>query len=100
MDIACSLSPTALSSRRERWDRLIAAACLGREPIPDGVRLRFRADPDAVAELRLLAGAERDCCAWADWSVEQVDGQIALLARSTGDGVAALRTMFGPARPS
>jgi hypothetical protein len=94
MDIACTLSPTALASRRERWDRLIAAACLGREPAPDGLRLRFRADPDAVAELRELAAAERDCCAWADWSVEQDDGEIVLLARSTGDGVAALHAMF------
>lgn len=94
MDIACTLSTSALSSRRERWDRLISAACLAREPTPHGLRLRFRADPEAVAELRALAAAERDCCAWADWSVEQDDGEIALLARSTGDGVAALHAMF------
>ena len=102
MDIACTLSPTALASRRERWERLIAAACLAREPAPDGVRLRFRADPDAVAELRELAAAERDCCAWADWSVEPGDGEITLRARSTGDGVDALQATFtqGPARPS
>jgi MerR family transcriptional regulator, copper efflux regulator len=94
MDIACTLSPTALASRRERWDRLIAAACLAREPTADGVRLRFRADPDAATELHELATAERDCCPWAEWSVEPGDGEIALLARSAGDGVTALLVMF------
>jgi hypothetical protein len=76
MDIACILSPTARASRRERWERLIAAACLAREPTPDGVRLRFRADPDAVMELHELATAER--------------------------GVDALNAIFtqGPTRPS
>jgi MerR family transcriptional regulator, copper efflux regulator len=94
MDIACTLSPTGLASRRERWERLIAAACVAREPTPDGVRLRFRAGPEAAAELRELAAAERDCCAWADWSVEQDAGETALLVRSTGDGVDALRAIF------
>ena len=94
MDIACSLSPTALSSRRERWRRLIARSGLGRDETPEGLRLRFRADPGAAAELRALAAAERECCAWAEWSVEPGDGEIVLVARSNGAGVAALHAML------
>jgi len=94
MDIACTLSSTALTSRGERWRRLITRSGLGRDETPDGLRLRFRADPGAVAELTALAAAERECCAWAGWSVEPGDGEIALVARSSGAGVTALHTML------
>jgi hypothetical protein len=93
MDIACTLSSTALASRRDRWSRLIAGSGLSRETTPDGVRLRFRADPGAAAELSALASAEGDCCAWAEWSVERGE-ELALHVRSAGDGVAALQAMF------
>jgi hypothetical protein len=94
MDIACTLSPTALASRHERWRRLIADSGLGRDETPDGLRLRFRADPGVAAELATLAAAERECCVWAEWSVERRDGEIALVVRSSGAGVAALHTML------
>jgi hypothetical protein len=92
-DIACTLSSTGLASRRDRWSRLIARSGLARETTADGVRLRFRADPAAAAELSALASAERDCCAWAEWSIERGD-ELALHVRSAGDGVAALHAMF------
>src|SRR6185437_12729409 len=94
MDIACTLSPTALESRSERWRRLIAGSGLGRAEAPDGLRLRFRADRGVAAELADLAAAERECCAWAAWWVESGDDGISLVARSTGDGVAALHAML------
>jgi len=94
MDIACSLSSTALDARRERWHRLLAGSGLGRDETPDGLRLRFRPDPDAAAELTALAAAERECCAWADWSVERGDGELVLVVRAAGAGVTALHAMF------
>lgn len=94
MDIACSLSPTALRSRRERWLRLITASGLTRHEIADGLRLRFRADSGVAAELHELVAAERECCAWADWSIDPGAGEVALVIRSTGAGVAALHAMF------
>ena len=94
MEIACTLSPTDLASRRERWRGLIAASGLGRDETPDGLRLRFRADPGVAAELAMLAAAERECCAWAEWSVEPGDGDIALVVRSAGTGVTALHAML------
>ena len=94
MDIACTLSPTALTSRSERWRRLIAGSGLGRAETPDGLRLRFRADPGAASELAALAAAEGECCAWAGWSVEPGDGEIALVVRSAGTGVTALHAML------
>ena len=94
MDIACTLSPTALASRAERWRHLITESGLGRDETPDGLRLRFRADPAVAAELAELAAAERECCAWAEWSVERRDGEIALVVRSAGTGVTALHTML------
>lgn len=94
MGIACTLSATALAFRRERWERLNARAGLARETTPEGVRLRFRADPGTLSELRMLAAAERRCCVWARWSVVAGEGEVTLVVRSARDGVAALHAMF------
>jgi hypothetical protein len=94
VDIACSLSPAALESRRERWRRLLADSGLGHDQTPDGLRLRFRPDAGVAAALDELAAAERECCRWADWSVEAGAGELALVVRAAGDGVPALHAMF------
>ena len=94
MDIACTLSSTALASRRGRWSRLITDSGIARETTTDGLRLRFRAGPGTAAELCALAAAERDCCAWAEWSVESAGEEVTLHVRSAGDGAAALHAMF------
>ncbi len=84
----------ALRPRRERWLRLLTASGLARHEIADGLRLRFRADSGVAAELHELVAAERECCAWADWSIDPGAGEVALVIRSTGAGVTALHAMF------
>jgi len=45
-------------------------------------------------ELRALAAIENDCCSWARWTVEAGEGRVALVVASTGEGIAALHSMF------
>jgi hypothetical protein len=94
MDIVCTLGTTDLAAQAERWRRLIARAGTGREERPSGVRLRFRAGAGVAEELEALAATERGCCAWATWTVTSDGDGVLLDIASSGDGVAALRSMF------
>jgi hypothetical protein len=53
-----------------------------------------------MTELRALVAAEKECCAWADWTVDSDDRQIVLDVRSTAGGIATLHAMFSSLRPS
>ena len=97
MEIACTLGANDLAAQRERWLRLIRASGTGRAETPDGLRLGFRADAGVAEELERLAAVERECCAWASWSVAAAGREVELAVTSTGAGVAALHAMFAEA---
>jgi hypothetical protein len=94
LPVACSLAQEDLSGRRERWSRLAEQALRLHESTAGGVRLRFRALPGVAAELDDLVAAERDCCAFADWSVERASGEIVLTVSAAGEGAPAIRELF------
>jgi len=92
--IACTLTSHELGNQRERWLRVGAQALLDRVETEDGLQLSFRAEPGVETELARLVDVERECCAWADWLLEQDAGRVTVHARSTGEGVGALHNMF------
>lgn len=92
--VACSLSRAGLAGQAGRWARLAARSLTGRIATADGVRLRFRAEPGAEAELRTLVAVETQCCPWATWTIQTGPAQLVLDVRSAGDGIAALHSMF------
>jgi hypothetical protein len=96
--IACGLSGEGKGAQAERWLRLGREAGLGRVETEDGVCIRFRAEPAVERELRALVAIESECCAWARWEVRRAGGQLVMRARSTPEGAAALRAMFGGGR--
>jgi hypothetical protein len=97
MNIACTLGAKDMAAQTERWRSLMAAAAVGRDETPDGLRIRFRPDPGVETELTALVATERECCAWATWTVTADAGAVMLEIRSQGDGVAALRAMLAGA---
>jgi hypothetical protein len=97
MDITCTLATDDLADQRARWLRLITASAVARDETPTGLRLRFRAGAGVARELEQLVAVERRCCAWATWDLEPGRGEVALAIGSTGDGVAALHSMFAEA---
>jgi hypothetical protein len=94
------LAPGAdLGRRRERWQRLSAAAGVEVAPTERGLRLVFRAAPGVAGELHELAELERECCAFADWAVSDTGGRVVLeVGGRSEEGVPAVRATFGDLR--
>lgn len=94
LQVACLLTQEDLAGRRERWSRLAERALRAHESTAEGVRLRFRGLPGVAAELNDLVVAERKCCAFADWSVEPVFGELVLTVSAAGEGAPAVGELF------
>ena len=92
--VACTLSSAGLAAQRGLWERLIGRAMTERAETGDGLRISFRPEPGAEAELRALVAVERECCAWASWTVEVGEGRLVLTVRAAGAGIAALHGML------
>jgi hypothetical protein len=59
------------------------------------LRLLFRDGPDVEDELQQLATLERDCCAFADWSVRVRGEEVVLdITGASEEGIAAVQAMF------
>jgi hypothetical protein len=98
--IACSLEQAELPERRQRWRALADHALLDLASTHGGLRLRFRAEPGVEAELHDLAGLERACCAFADWTVRAGGGEVVLtVGGDSEEAVAAVRGMFRSLHP-
>lgn len=92
--IACSLPMADLSERRSDWQQLAQEALLRRRPIPAGVRLTYTRSEAVERRLGELAALERDCCTFAQWTVERESELLVLDVSAEGDGIAAVRELF------
>jgi hypothetical protein len=93
--VACSLGQADLAQRARRWKVLAARALSQVSRTRQGLRLVFDTGPGVAGELQELVAAERECCAFATWSVRPGSGHLTL--EVTGDSeeaVAAVRSMF------
>jgi hypothetical protein len=98
VQVACTLSQQDLRQRAQRWQALTQRAGQQVSRTDSGLRLTFRRESGVAAELDELVAAERDCCAFARWSVTPV-GDCLVLDISAEDQVAveAVQAMFdGP----
>ena len=98
--VACSLTPSDVHGRRERWLRLSDRALVEKKAIEAGVRLRFERLDGIEAELRELAALERDCCSFAAWTVTGEGAELRLEVTAEGEGVAAVRALFDEPAPA
>jgi hypothetical protein len=89
--VACTLTGEAMGARQRRWRDLADRAFVDRVETDRGLRLVFRAEPGVEAELQELAALERECCAFADWTV---DGTAVEVSGHTDEGAAAVKAMF------
>jgi hypothetical protein len=93
--IACSLNTNDLADRRDRWHDLWSRDGIVIAPTDRGLRLTFRNVPEVAAELAMLVELERDCCAFADWSL-RADGDPVVLDVSgeSTEAIASVQGMF------
>jgi len=92
--IACSLDREGLAKRGKRWLELGARAAVEVAATDRGLRLAFRADEGVEDELRRLAKLERECCAFADWSLHVGGEEITLELAAEGEAVPVVREML------
>ena len=96
--IACTLATGERVDRRERWRRLGALGGGAVVETATGLRLEFTRSAAVERELRELAELERECCAFATWTVRTTGSRLVLDVKGEGDAVAAVHRMFASFR--
>jgi hypothetical protein len=71
LPIACTLSPEALKARRENLLAALLQRSTERTELPDGLRLRFTADAQILAEIARTVDAERLCCRFLSFTISR-----------------------------
>jgi hypothetical protein len=62
LPIICTLSPEAMSARRDGVLAALLRQARDREALPDGLRLTFVATSEALSTITRAVDAERQCC--------------------------------------
>lgn len=93
--IACTLNGADMGARLDHWNDLLASVTR-RDAVPDGIRLTFGADTDAV-EVARLATAEQDCCSFFRFALTVDARGVALEVRAPADAGDLLAALFGEA---
>jgi hypothetical protein len=84
---------------QDRWLQLGERAAVNVDATANGLRVVFRAAPGVEDEVRQLAELERDCCAFASWSVHPRGEELVLdVTADSQEGVAAVHGMFDKLR--
>jgi len=88
--VVCDLSgaPDTPAERIDEYRRLFTGALLGRSRTSSGIRFRFRADPGVADWVRDLAGREKACCPFFDFTVAVSGREVWWDASVTGDEAA------------
>src|ERR1043166_3796860 len=100
VSIACSLNQDDRAERSERWLTLGSRALVQIVPTDAGLALVFAAAPGVELELRELAELERDCCAFASWTVRADAERVVLDVAGDGEAVPVIQGMFDSLRGS
>jgi hypothetical protein len=95
---ACTLTSNEQLDRRERWHRLRDVGHAVRIETDTGLRLEFHRSESVERELRELAALERDCCAFATWTVRDTGSRVVLEVDGQGDAIPVLHAMYGSFR--
>jgi hypothetical protein len=96
--LACTLGREDRVQRAARWATLAARALQQASRTERGLRLVFGVGPGVEGELRSLVELERECCAFAEWSVRPAGGQLTVeVSADTKEAVTAVQALL-PAR--
>jgi hypothetical protein len=68
--VACSLDAPALARRQSELRTGVLAEAIAAEPLPDGMRWRFRGADGLIGRLAAVIEAERRCCRFLRFTVD------------------------------
>jgi hypothetical protein len=91
-EIACTLSPDRVPGRLALIRGLTDDALLDQQPIPGGVRSRFRAG--AEREVRELVDLESHCCAFLDFQITRQEDAVVLDITGSSDARPVIEQFF------
>jgi hypothetical protein len=89
---ACTLTADDSQARAARWLELARRSGLEISETPTGLRLALSAD--AATELEALAALERDCCAFADWTVKAAGDVVVVEIAADGEAAPVAQALF------
>ena len=92
--IACSLDAAGGEERIREWAGVLGGALRVKVATARGVRLDFAPVPDATRALFVLVVAERECCAWASWTLTSTGEATVVDVTAGGGGRDVLHAMF------
>lgn len=92
--IACSLDAGEARDRWQDWQSL-ARTLRGVERLVHDLRLHFTADDATRAELGRLVVAERQCCGFVDWKLDDRGEELVVTISGDPTGVDAMVESFG-----
>ena len=92
--IACSLDAGDARDRWQDWQSLAGTLQSVERPV-HGLSLHFTADDATRAELRRLVVAERQCCGFVDWELEDRGDELVVTISGDSTGVDAMVESFG-----
>jgi len=92
--VACTLDAASMDDRIQDWRDLVAVAEAS-DPLPQGVRLTFPADPDLAARISRLAMDELGCCPFYSFTLELSATALTLSLRAPDDAAGLLRELLG-----
>jgi hypothetical protein len=95
LPIACTLDAHDGHERLARWGALSARGAPSVEREAGVLVVAYPAGQGVREELELLVAAERHCCSFAEWEVEQDADRVVLRIRSHPGGLAAIEAVFG-----
>ena len=80
LPIMCTLTPDSLRTRREGLLSELLRHAIGREELPEGLRLRFAPSGETLATIARAVDAERHCCRFLRFAIviEPDGGPISL----------------------
>jgi hypothetical protein len=80
LPIVCTLTPDALSARREGLLATLLRQSTGHELLPEGLRLQFVPSAETLASIARAVEAERHCCRFLRFTVtvEPDEGPLTL----------------------
>jgi hypothetical protein len=94
LHIACTLTSDAMTHRLAIIEELARDGLIGRESTDAGLRVRLRDTEDVERRTRELIAAESSCCSFLTFSLERVDGELALEIRGPDDARPVIDLFF------
>ncbi len=98
MPVACTLGPNDGAARMQRWHELSAQGRPTTRRRGHLLEVRYNASHGIREELEALAAAERECCPFVAWTVDQEESHVVLRVEADParpDDVAPIAALFG-----